>query len=109
MHLLISFLIPLLAGFWVYVDAKERGRTDGQAFLWALGTFLALIIFLPLWFYIRWRDDKEKKILHCMSCKRSFKDIPWASYCPYCGSKIEDTERSVEIEEKKDKDNMFEH
>ena len=105
MHIFVSFLIPLLAGFWVYVDAKERGRTEGQAFLWGLGTFLALIIFLPLWLFIRWKDDHEKKLI-CSSCKRSFKDIPWASFCPYCGSRLEDKDTGLEV--KKDEENRME-
>ena len=48
MHFIIAMLIPMLAAFWVFIDAKEKGRSEGQALLWAIGTFMALIIFLPI-------------------------------------------------------------
>lgn len=93
-------LIPLLAAFWVYVDVKENGRPDGQALLWALGTFLALIIFLPLWLFVRWKDKQSKAVRYCSSCHHPLKDIPGACYCPYCGKRLNsfNDSQTVDIE-----------
>ena len=42
---------------WVYKDAKKRGNT--QPILWALGVFMLLIIFLPL--YLLYRNKTTTK------------------------------------------------
>ena len=107
MHLLISILIPLLAALWVFIDAKEKGRSRGQAILWAFGTFMALIIFLPLWLFVRWREVQPKNTQLCSFCRSSFKEIPRARYCPYCGQRLETSEHSqtIDIEyQKEEKD-----
>ena len=59
---MLPVLIAFLVGFWVYRDAKRRGKTTGRAFLWFLGVFMVLIVFLPLWFITRPRkkDGDEK-------------------------------------------------
>ena len=46
---IIPLLILSLIAWWVYIDARKRGRSEGVALFWAVGTFLILIIFLPLW------------------------------------------------------------
>ena len=88
MHLFISILIPLVAGFWVYLDAKEKGRTDEKALLWGCGTFLLLIVFLPLWFFYRNSSEQRENVKQCPGCRRFLQNMPWASYCPYCGSSL---------------------
>ncbi|MGA1843275.1 MAG: hypothetical protein ACMUIS_01790 [bacterium] len=85
MHLLLAILIPALAAFWVFIDARDKGRSEGQALLWAFGTFMAMIIFLPLWLFIRWQTSQQKNVHTCQACRRSFREIPGARYCPYCG------------------------
>lgn len=53
---MLPVIIAFLVGFWVYRDAKRRGKTTGRAFLWFLGVFMMLIVFLPLWFITRPRN-----------------------------------------------------
>ena len=48
-----GLLIAVAAAGWVFYDARKRGKGYGGAFLWSLGTFLILIIFLPLWLFFR--------------------------------------------------------
>lgn len=50
--------IALIAAGWVFSDAKERGSS--VPILWAAGVFAMLIIFLPLYFFMR---PSKKKIL----------------------------------------------
>ena len=47
---LVSFLILLAISYFVYQDAEKRGM---NGILWAIGTFLICIIFLPLYFIMR--------------------------------------------------------
>ncbi|MGA1867450.1 MAG: hypothetical protein ACMUJM_02770 [bacterium] len=96
MQLFLSFLIGWIAGFWVFWDAKKRGRPDSRAFLWGLGTFLATIIFLPLWLFLRDKNDPQgahrmigNSISRCGSCGGSFTTIPHAKYCPFCGQSLD--------------------
>jgi len=86
MHILLVMLIPALAAFWVFIDARDKGRSEGHAFLWAFGTFMAMIIFLPLWLFIRWQTTPSKNVHTCQACRRPFPELPGARYCPYCGS-----------------------
>ena len=51
MELFAGFAIALLAGVWVYNDARKRG--SASALGWAIGTVGLLIVFLPLWLIIR--------------------------------------------------------
>ena len=55
---MLPVLIASLVGFWVYRDAKRRGKTTGKAFLWFLGVFSLLIVFLPIWFITRPRKKE---------------------------------------------------
>jgi hypothetical protein len=47
---LIAIVIDLLIAIWVYRDAQGRGM---NAILWAIGTFLLCIVFLPLYLIMR--------------------------------------------------------
>ena len=101
MHFFIAILIPMLAAIWVFMDAKEKGRSEGQALLWAIGTFMALIIFLPLWLFVRWQEGQTRNAKHvyvCPFCHNSFRNIPRARYCPYCGQTLDDLEKSHTID-----------
>lgn len=105
MHLSVAMLILTLAAFWVFMDVKEKGRSEGQALFWAIGTFMALIIFLPLWLLVRWQSDQKKYSPQvCPSCRSSFKLMPRAHYCPFCGYSLDhfDRSQSIDIECKKD-------
>jgi hypothetical protein len=48
-----GLLVALAAAAWVLYDGHRRGLTWVKAIFWALATFLVLIIFLPLWLYMR--------------------------------------------------------
>ncbi len=97
----ISLLIPVLAGCWVYNDAKTRGHTTGSAMLWAAGTVALLIVFLPLYLIIgrkqqvrtkpELRDEKtidveatvvEETVICPMCASKVQEDF---KICPYCG------------------------
>ena len=47
---LIGLVIAGAIAFWVYTDAKKRPM---NAVLWAVGTFLLCIVFLPLYLIMR--------------------------------------------------------
>ncbi|MGA1839927.1 MAG: hypothetical protein ACMUIU_04805 [bacterium] len=104
MHYLIAMLIQMLAAFWVFMDVKEKGRSEGQALFWSIGTFMLFFIFFPLWLFVRWQSDQKKDSQVCPSCHGSFKVIPRARYCPYCGYSLDHFDRSnaIDIECKRD-------
>jgi len=47
---IVVFIGLILVSVWVHNDAERRGN---NATAWALGTFLLLIIFLPLYLIMR--------------------------------------------------------
>lgn len=116
MHTIIPSLIALLVGFWVFWDAKARGRPDSKAILWGMGTFLMMLVVLPLWlFYFRGKEysDSENRnfigsISRCSSCGGSFKFIPNAKYCPFCGKALHEDENYPDITINRDDGNKLE-
>jgi hypothetical protein len=46
----VGLLIDAAIAFWVYNDAKKRPM---NAIVWAIGTFLVCIVFLPLYLILR--------------------------------------------------------
>lgn len=87
---LIGLIIAFFIAIWVFSDAKERGKTGGVAFLWFLGTFAILIIFLPLWLIVRPKKQSEVMIIDkpklCVHCGKYYESDP--SFCPNCGKPI---------------------
>lgn len=49
----IVYLILVAIAAWVYSDAVKRGKSSIEAVLWAVGTFLLLIVVLPVWLIVR--------------------------------------------------------
>jgi len=47
---IIGVILDLAIAIWVYTDAQRRGM---NAILWAIGTFLLCIVFLPLYLITR--------------------------------------------------------
>jgi hypothetical protein len=47
---LISIIVGAVAAYWVYNDAKKRPMNPT---VWAIGTFLICIVFLPLYLILR--------------------------------------------------------
>jgi hypothetical protein len=65
-----SLILGLLAAVWVWWDATIRGHKN--AVWWALGTFLVLIVVLPLYLYHRAYGPKAEHEFSwkCKSCGR---------------------------------------
>jgi len=57
---IIFMLIPLAAGAWVGQDAAKRGMNPWG---WGIGTFLLLIIVLPVYFLKRKPLDNSTEYL----------------------------------------------
>ncbi len=51
--LLIGLVVAALIAAWVYKDAKERGKTTGDAVVWAVGTFLVCFPIFLIYLFIR--------------------------------------------------------
>jgi len=88
--LILGLIIPLVIAIWVGIDAKKRGYSSATAFLWFLGVWLVLIVFLPLYLILRSRRSSpplnERDVGVCPYCGRLFKDSP--NFCPYCGERL---------------------
>jgi hypothetical protein len=70
---LIVFLISFIAAAWVFYDARSRGKGIVVAFLWCLGAQVLLIVFLPLWLFVR--PERYPNIVI----------VERPRHCPYCG------------------------
>jgi hypothetical protein len=89
----LGTFIALLAGVWVMIDATRRGKDGFSAFLWGLGSFLILCVFLPLWLMLRpptlesgegWRDrSRSTDAFYCPNCRQQTDRE--AAYCEHCG------------------------
>ena len=88
---IFGLFIALLVAAWVFSDAKSRGKENGSAFLWSLGVLLLLIVFLPLWFFLRPKKESEIVVIDkpklCLECGKYYEGFP--SYCPNCGKPIQ--------------------
>ena len=113
-------LIPLLVGVWVFLDAKSRGKDLSGALLWGFGTFLLLIVVLPLWLLLRpplsssssslkysgmntqnrYRYSEKQK-LYCPKCQKSI-GLEGALFCPYCGQRLSNQTTPITIEAEHD-------
>jgi len=77
MQMLFAFLIALAGASWVYSDARSRGINPAP---WAILTFMALIIGLPLYLLLRPKGDMTE----CPHCgKRRLESL---GACPHCGN-----------------------
>ena len=79
---LFGLAIAFVVAFWVYSDAKNRGKTTGKAFLWFLGVFFVLILFLPLWFITR------PRVKLCTHCGEYYEYGASKGFCPECGVEL---------------------
>lgn len=78
--------IALIIAGWVYSDAKERGSSSPT--LWAVGVFALLIVFLPLYFFMRPSKKQLSKVNLCPFCGKYYDNQP--SFCPNCGADLKD-------------------
>jgi energy-coupling factor transporter transmembrane protein EcfT len=86
----IGMLVVLIIAFWVFSDARSRGKSISVAFGWFLGTLLLLIFFLPLWLIVRPKRYPDVVIVNkpklCAHCGKYFDGIP--AFCPNCGNSL---------------------
>ena len=83
----IGLIVAAGVAIWVYIDAKKRGYKTLAAVGWMLGVFLLMIVFLPLYLFLRARKVKQVEILiPCKYCGKYYEGSP--IYCPNCGHKV---------------------
>lgn len=76
---ILLFVFPLIAALWVFFDSQKCGYSIGKGLLWAIGVFLVLIVFLPLYLVARSRKKRTA------SAASSPSDSVPATSCFYCG------------------------
>jgi len=90
MYGFIGFLVALLAALWVFSDARSRGKGRFESLLWLIGTLLLLIIFLPLWLFVRPQKSYGISVLGkaalCAHCGKYYEGVP--AFCPNCGESL---------------------
>jgi len=83
----IGLMIAAAVAVWVYTDAIKRGYKTLAAIGWMLGVFLLMIVFLPLYLFLRTRQGKRVEVLTpCKYCGKYYENTPL--YCPNCGHKV---------------------
>lgn len=86
----LGFLVAVTLAFWVYHDAKRRGKTPGKALAWAAGVLVLWIVFFPLWLFTRPKQHAEEgafgQMRACPGCG-GYVDRE-ASFCPRCGQRL---------------------
>lgn len=89
----LGIFLAFLIGLWVAGDAERRGKSKPAAFFWFLGTWLLLIIFLPIWLLSRPRLAEEAAPVRlvsaprlCMHCGKYYESEP--RHCPNCGHSV---------------------
>jgi len=93
-YLILS--INLVAALWVFYDSQKRGYSVGKGLLWAVGVFLVLIIFLPLYLVARKRRERllaqasrtqtPPSMTSCFYCGQGYEGDP--PICPHCGQNL---------------------
>lgn len=83
----IGLMLAAAVAIWVYTDAIKRGNKTLAAIGWMLGVFLLMIVFLPLYLFMRSKQGKQVDILTpCKYCGKYYENNPL--YCPNCGHKV---------------------
>jgi uncharacterized paraquat-inducible protein A len=99
MRFFLPFLMPLVSlivAIWVFYDSQKWGYTVWRGLLWAIGVFLALIIFLPLYLVARKKRERlsaetqktppPAPLQVCFYCRQGYAGEPVV--CPHCGQKL---------------------
>jgi len=90
-------LVSLIVAIWVFYDSQKHGYSVGRGLLWAVGVFLLLIVFLPLYLVARKKREKifaqaQKEapsfsaLPSCFYCGRGYEGDP--NTCPHCGQNL---------------------
>ncbi len=83
----VGLIIAAAVAVWVYMDARNKGYKTLPAVGWMLGVFLLMIVFLPLYLFVRAKKVKPIEILtSCKYCGKHYQGVPL--YCPNCGHKV---------------------
>lgn len=82
----LGFGIALIVAGWVYSDAKDRGSSSPG--LWAIGVFALLIVFLPLYFFMRPSKRQSLSVRLCPFCGKYYDGEP--AFCPNCGANLKE-------------------
>jgi hypothetical protein len=86
----IFFIVVLAIAFWVFSDARARGKSLLVALFWFFGTMMLMIVFLPLWLLVRpkWGYevvDSNKQTM-CIHCGKYYEGAP--AFCSNCGESL---------------------
>ena len=93
---LILFIILAVVALWVFFDSQKRGYTVWRGLFWAIGVFLFLIPFLPL--YLVARKKRQEPLAGasqtaqpfpkttCFYCGQGYEGDP--TLCPHCGQNL---------------------
>ena len=77
MHFWVGLVIAIVAAVWVASDARKRGMNSVG---WAIGTFLLLILFLPLYLILR-----KPVVMNPAVYPPGVGPLPGSRMCPNCG------------------------
>jgi hypothetical protein len=91
---IIAVVIAVGVAIWVYNDARKWGYNNNSALGWAVGVFLLMIVFLPLYVIIELKrarrqleptGAKQSAVIStsCEHCSKPYFGNP--NYCPHCG------------------------
>lgn len=91
---IIAGVIAVGVAYWIYNDARKWGYNNNAAWGWAVGVFLLMIVFLPLYVIIELK--RARRLLgptgakqsaaistSCEFCRKQYLGNP--TYCPHCG------------------------
>ena len=91
---IIAAVIAAGVAFWVYNDARKWGYNNAAALGWAVGVFLLMIAFLPIYILTELRRARRQLerlgirqsaaiSTSCEHCSKPYFGNP--NYCPHCG------------------------
>ena len=91
---IIAGVIAVGVAYWVYNDARKWGYNNNAALGWAVGVFLLMIVFLPLYVIIELKRARRQLeptgakhsaaiSTSCEFCRKQYFGTP--NYCPHCG------------------------
>jgi hypothetical protein len=91
---IIAGVIAVGVAYWVYNDARKWGYNNNAALGWAVGVFLLMIVFLPLYVIIELKRARRQLeptgakqsvgiSTSCEFCRKQYLGNP--TYCPHCG------------------------
>jgi hypothetical protein len=89
---LLGMAIAAVVAGWVSADAQRRGLKKSTALGWGVGVLLVLIVFLPLYLYMRRKDFEAGNApsgaatAPCPYC--GYLNKPGANYCEKCNRQL---------------------